>query len=123
MGDLTDRLDALTDAACEMTEPVAAYGWSPTAATDTLGAVEVLLQLLTRLGPAAATALEPARTATTRVRTLIADGTLPPRRRCGPRGAADGTGRGPATWIERDMQVVETLWWTEQRGLGRADRP
>ncbi|MFE2728760.1 hypothetical protein [Kitasatospora sp. NPDC059327] len=119
MGDLHDQLDTLTDTVCAMTDLVAADGWSPTAATDTLGAVDALLQLLTRLGPEAATTLAPALAATARTRALIGDATLPaapaPRRRWqdGPR-----PGDRPEDWAERDPRTAERLWYEERRALG-----
>ncbi|MFD4661382.1 hypothetical protein ACFWP2_37880 [Kitasatospora sp. NPDC058444] len=109
----------MTDVVCELAEKVAADGWSPSAATDTLGGVDALLHLLSRLGPETADMLEPALAATARVRALLADGTLPaapPARRRWQDGPQPGD--RPEDWAERDPATAERLWFEEQRARG-----
>ncbi|MFF2618972.1 hypothetical protein [Kitasatospora sp. NPDC058046] len=78
MGALNDRTDALTDVVCGLAERVAAHGWSPSAATDTLDGVDALLDLLGQLGPEAAAVPEPALAASAQG-TIHGDrGALPP---------------------------------------------
>ncbi|MFE7527695.1 hypothetical protein ACFU7Y_18555 [Kitasatospora sp. NPDC057542] len=116
---MNDRTDTLTGVASELTEQVAADGWAPPAATDTLGAVGALLHLLGRLGPESVTALEPALAATAWVRALLADGVLPaapPSRRRWQDGPRPGD--RPEDWAERGPATAERLWFEEQQACG-----
>ncbi|MFF7365465.1 hypothetical protein [Streptomyces sp. NPDC008125] len=98
-------------------------GWSPSAASDTLGTVDALVDALARLGPEFAEVLAPARAATAAARVLLAnseDGReLPPESASRPvAGPAPGRHTVPEFWISRNMVVAEQLWWGEQEGRG-----
>ncbi|MBM7054101.1 hypothetical protein [Streptomyces durocortorensis] len=119
---LPEQVVSLSDASIEVWETASADGWSPSAALDTLGSVEVLLDALNRLGPPVQNALAPALTATTAVRALIAASLLredhlasqAPVRQPKPQGQH----RQPEYWVHRDMRVAETLWMNAQEGRG-----
>ncbi|MFI9060144.1 hypothetical protein ACIGXQ_37445 [Streptomyces anulatus] len=119
---LHEQVVSLSDAATEVWETASADGWSPSAALDTLGSVEVLLDALNRLGPPVRDALAPALTATTAVRALIAASllreghlaTAAPVRQPKPQGQH----RETEYWVHRDMRVAETLWMNAQEGRG-----
>ncbi|PVC80857.1 hypothetical protein DBP19_35045 [Streptomyces sp. CS090A] len=119
---LPEQVVLLSDAATEVWDTASAGGWSPSAALDTLGSIEVLLDALNRLGPPVRDALAPALTATTAVRALIAASLLgedhfaapAPVRQPGPQEQH----RQPEYWVHRDMRVAETLWMNAQEGRG-----
>ncbi|MFZ4240841.1 hypothetical protein ACOZGD_37475 [Streptomyces murinus] len=127
--ELPERVEALSDAACEVWEAVAESGWSALAASDTLATVDALVDALARIGPEFAEVLAPALAATAAARALLArceDGSEDGSEATGPRGAARTTA-GPAPagrhtvpefWITRNMVVAEQLWWGEQEGRG-----
>ncbi|MFD4833238.1 hypothetical protein ACFWPV_25775 [Streptomyces uncialis] len=120
--ELAGRVEVLSDAAVEVWEAVDTGGWSPSAAADTLGAVDVLVAALARLDPEAAAALAQVPAATAAVRALL---TAPGAgsERSGPSGTRGrdrdpGRHADPEFWIHRDMRVAEQLWCDAQEGRG-----
>ena len=123
--ELVGPVEALSDAACEVWDAVAAGGWSPTAVTDTLGAVDVLAAALARLGPDAEQALAPVLAATARLRTIVttpadSEDRHTPSRATGRSRAPTAQRRrdDPQWWAGRDMRVAEELWCDAQEGAG-----
>ncbi|MFF3558222.1 hypothetical protein ACFYXL_32965 [Streptomyces tsukubensis] len=123
--ELPERVEGLSDAACEVWEAVTEGGWSPSAASDTLATVDVLVDALARLGPQFAEALTPALAATAAARALLAnseDSRQVPGLRGAPQAATGPAFAGrhtvPEFWISRNMMVAEQLWWGEQEGRG-----
>ncbi|MFI2215203.1 hypothetical protein [Streptomyces sp. NPDC020141] len=120
--ELPERVEVLSDTACEVWEAVSTGGWEPSSAADALGAVDVLVAALARLGPEAAAALEQVPAATAAVRALLtAPGAGPERSGpSGTRGRDREPGRHtvPEFWITRNAMVAEQLWWGEQEGRG-----
>ncbi|MFD8828707.1 hypothetical protein ACFV1C_41040, partial [Streptomyces sp. NPDC059605] len=89
--ELPERVGVLSDVACEVWEAVVEDGWSPSAASDTLAAVDALVDALARIGPEFAEVLAPALTATAAARALLAnseDGREVPGLRGAPRTVA-----------------------------------
>ncbi|MFJ4972691.1 hypothetical protein [Streptomyces sp. NPDC088755] len=119
---ISEQAVSLSDAATEVWDRASTDGWSPSAALDTLGSIEVLLDALNRLGSPVRDALAPALTATTAVRALITASLLredhlastAPVRQPRPQGRH----REPEYWVHRDMRVAETLWMNAQEGRG-----
>ncbi|MFB7919182.1 hypothetical protein [Streptomyces sp. NPDC056061] len=123
--ELPERVEVLSDVACEVWEAVAEDGWSASAASDTLATVDALVDALARIGPQFAGVLAPALAATAAARALLAnseDGREVTGLRSAPRAVAGPapTGRHtvPEFWINRNMVVAEQLWWGEQEGRG-----
>ncbi|MFF3019702.1 hypothetical protein [Streptomyces sp. NPDC057939] len=123
--ELPERVEVLSDAACEVWEAVAKDGWSPSATSDTLATVDALVDALARLGPEFAEVLAPALAATVAARALLAgceDGQEVTGLRGAPRTVAGPASAGrhtvPEFWIARNMVVAEQLWWGEQEGRG-----
>lgn len=123
--ELPERVEVLSDAACEVWEAVAKGGWSPSAASDTLAAVDALVDALARLGPRFAEVLAPALAATAAARALLPnskDGREFTGLRSASRATADPAPAGrhtvPEFWITRNVVVAEQLWWDEQEGRG-----
>ncbi|MGW2841881.1 hypothetical protein ACWCWD_29350 [Streptomyces sp. NPDC001493] len=123
--ELSELVEVLSDAACEVWEAVDKEGWSASSASDTLATVDALVDALARLGPQFAGALAPVLAATAAARALLmksddgrdASGLPgPPRTAAAP--APAGRHTVPEFWIARDMVVAEQLWWGEQEGRG-----
>jgi len=123
--ELPERVEVLSDAACEVWEAVAEDGWSPSAVSDTLATVDALVDALARLGPEFVGALAPARAVTAAARAFLM-GPEDDREATSLRGAPRATTAGapagrhtvPEFWINRNMVVAEQLWWGEQEGRG-----
>lgn len=98
--DLMGRVEALSDAACEVWDAVVAGGWSPMAVTDTLGAIDVLVAALARLGPDAEQALAPVLAATSRIRTIATQEDSKDRH-----SPSRASGRGPGSCPGRPAQT------------------
>ncbi|MFD8822771.1 hypothetical protein ACFV1C_10495 [Streptomyces sp. NPDC059605] len=123
--ELPERVGVLPDVACEVWEAVVEGRWSPSEASDTLAAVDVLVDALACLGPEFAGVLAPALTATAAARALLVnaeDGCEVPCLRSTSRAAAGQAPAGrhtvPEFWNTWNMAVAEQLWWGEQEGRG-----
>ena len=116
---LLEHTDALLEQVCRVMDAVEETGWSPPAVLGTLDAIEALVVVLVRLGPAVAQALEPVPAATEALRALVAASPPPTaeqvqRNRPPLRSASPGPVRAE-DWLTRDGRVAEQLWSDQTR--------